>query len=81
MGDLRLVQFNGISVIPERWAGDNERLYAMEPRSRLKRSRDSNSRGCDVINFNKDRDEIISISSVFRKQKKYFFWFCKWFTN
>ena len=39
MDDLRFyVLFNSISVISGRWAGDNERLCAMEPRLRLKRS-------------------------------------------
>ena len=33
MGDLRFyVFFNSISVITGRWADDNARLYAMEPR-------------------------------------------------
>ena len=30
--------FNSISVISRRWTGDNEKLYAMEPRLRLERS-------------------------------------------
>ena len=30
--------FNSISVISGRWTGDNEKLYAMEPRLRLERS-------------------------------------------
>ena len=38
MGDLRYVLFNSISVISGRWAGDNERLCAMEPRLRLNKS-------------------------------------------
>ena len=39
MDDLRFyVLFNSISVISGRWADDNERLCAMEPRLRLKRS-------------------------------------------
>ena len=39
MNDLLFyVLFNSISVIWGRWAGDNERLCAMEPRLRLKRS-------------------------------------------
>ena len=40
LDDLRFyVLFNSISVISGRWAGDNERLCAMEPRLRLRRSR------------------------------------------
>ena len=35
MDDLR---FNSISVIKGQWAGDYERLHAMEPRLRLERS-------------------------------------------
>ena len=35
--DFPPVLFNSISVISGRWVGDNERLYAMEPRLRLKR--------------------------------------------
>ena len=39
MDDLRFyVLFNSISVISGRWADDNDRLCAMEPRLRLKRS-------------------------------------------
>ena len=38
MDDLRYVLFNSISVISGRWAGDNERLCAMEPRLRLSKS-------------------------------------------
>ena len=39
MDALRLiVLFNSISVIAGRWAADNGRLYAIEPRLRLKRS-------------------------------------------
>ena len=37
MDDLRF--FNSVSVISGRWADDNERLCAMEPRSRLTRFR------------------------------------------
>ena len=38
--DLRLyVLFNSMSVISGRWADDNERVCAMEPRKRLKRFR------------------------------------------
>ena len=38
MTDLRFyVLFNSISVISERWLGDNERLCIMEPHLRLKR--------------------------------------------
>ena len=37
--DLRFyLLFNSVSVISGRWADDNERLCAIEPRSRLKRS-------------------------------------------
>ena len=47
MDDLRFyVLFNSISVISGRWADDNERLCAMEPRLRLRRfclERGSNS--------------------------------------
>ena len=40
MDDLRFyVLFNSISVISGRWADDNERLCAMEPRLRLRRFR------------------------------------------
>ena len=39
MDDLRFfVLFNSISVISGRSTGDNERLYVVEPRLRLKRS-------------------------------------------
>ena len=39
MDDLPFyVLFNCISVISECWVGDNERLCAMEPHLRLKRS-------------------------------------------
>ena len=39
MDDLRFnVLFNSISVISGQWADDTERLCAMEPRLRLKRS-------------------------------------------
>ena len=39
MGDLRFyVLFNSVSVISGRWTDDNERLRAMEPRLRSKRS-------------------------------------------
>ena len=39
MDDLRFyVLFNSISVISGQWAGDNERLCAMEPHLPLKRS-------------------------------------------
>ena len=39
MDDLRFyVLFNSISVISGRWADENERLCAMEPRLRVKRS-------------------------------------------
>ena len=39
MDDLRYnVLFNSISVISGRWADDNERLCAMEPCLRLKKS-------------------------------------------
>ena len=38
MGEAFYDLFNSISVISGRWAGDKERLYAMEPRLRLKRS-------------------------------------------
>ena len=39
MDDLRFyVLFKSISVISGRWADDNERLCAMEPPLRLKRS-------------------------------------------
>ena len=38
MDDLRFyVLFNSVSVISGRWADDNERLCAMEPRLRLRR--------------------------------------------
>ena len=37
MNDLQFyVLFTSISVISGRWADDNERLWAMEPRLRLK---------------------------------------------
>ena len=37
MDDMRFfVPFNNVSVISGRWADDNERLFAMEPRSRLR---------------------------------------------
>ena len=40
MDDLRFyVLFNSISVISGRWADDNERLCAIEPRLRLRRFR------------------------------------------
>ena len=39
MDDLRFwVPFKSVSVISGMWVGDNERLCAMEPRVRLKRS-------------------------------------------
>ena len=39
MDDLRFyVLFNSVSVISGRWTDDNERLCAMGPRLRLKRS-------------------------------------------
>ena len=38
--DLRFyVLFSSISVLSGRWADDNERLYAEEPRFRLRRFR------------------------------------------
>ena len=37
MDDLLYILFNSVSVISGRWADDNERLCAMEPRLRLKR--------------------------------------------
>ena len=40
MNDLRFyVLFNSIAVISGRWADNNERLSAMEPRLRLRRFR------------------------------------------
>ena len=40
MDDLRIyVRFNSISVISGKWADDNERLCATEPRLRLRRFR------------------------------------------
>ena len=40
MDDLQFyVLFNSISVISGRWADDNERLCAMEPRLRVRRFR------------------------------------------
>ena len=39
MDDLRFyILFNSISVVSGQWAGDNERLCAVEPSSPLKRS-------------------------------------------
>ena len=63
------VLFNSIAVISGRWTDDNERLYAMEPRLRLRRfglERGSNSRR-NLLN--RKRGSVahsLSLSSVHR---------------
>ena len=69
--------FNSISVISGRWAGDNERMCAMEPLLRLRRfrlegarTRDARSLGQRLTHSAKTKTDILNARNKIIKKKQ-----------